>query len=98
MRGLLKSGPLFVTGMERTTEPKHYEVNTEIMYKLGSIEAQLNSINSQLISLKATQDTEIAKLKTDVSALKDWKMLQLGAAAVISFVIGILTKVFPWLN
>ena len=82
--------------MEDAKTPRHYEVNTEIMYKLGSIEAQLAAINIQLISIKTSQEVEIASLKKDVSALKDWKALQLGAAAAISFIIGILTKVIQW--
>lgn len=82
--------------MDSAQTPRHYEVNTEIMYKLGSIEAQLAAINTQLVSIKAAQELEIANLKKDVASLKDWKALQLGAAAAVSFIIGIITKVFSW--
>lgn len=68
------------------------------MYKLGSIEAQLNAINAKLDLKEASQDLEITVLRKDVAQLKEWKTLQLGAAAAISFIIGVITKIVPWQN
>lgn len=76
----------------------NFETNPGIMYKLGSIEAQLAAINNKLDLKEAAQDLEITSLRKDVSQLKDWRMLQLGAAGAISFIIGILTKVISWPN
>lgn len=82
--------------MDSAQTTVNFEANPGIMYKLGHIEAQLAAINSKLDLQEATQDIEIAALRKDVSKLKDWRMLQLGAAGAISFVIGILTKVITW--
>ena len=70
----------------------------DIMYKLGSIEAQLKAMNDKLDIKEKAQDVEITSLKADVGKLKEWKTLQLGAAAAVSFVIGILTRIVPWQN
>jgi len=82
--------------MDNAQTTVNFETNPGIMYKLGHIEAQLAAINSKLDLKETTQDIEIAALRKDVSQLKDWRMLQLGAAGAISFVIGILTKVITW--
>lgn len=82
--------------MDNAQTTVSFETNPGIMYKLGHIEAQLAAINSKLDLKESTQDIEIAALRKDVSQLKDWRMLQLGAAGAISFVIGILTKVITW--
>jgi hypothetical protein len=82
--------------MDIAQEITHFETNPGIMYKLGHIEAQLAAINSKLDLKEASQDIEIAALRKDVAQLKDWRMLQLGAAGAISFIIGILTKVITW--
>lgn len=68
------------------------------MYKLGAIEAQLIALNEKLDKKEAVQDEEIKNLKADVGKLKDGRNWQLGFAAGISFVIGIVTKVIPWQN
>jgi hypothetical protein len=82
--------------MDIAQEITHYETNPAIMYKLGHIEAQLAAINAKLDLKEAAQDVSIEALRKDVSQLKDWRMLQLGAAGAISFIIGILTKVVTW--
>lgn len=73
-------------------------LNPEVMYKLGSIEAQLAAINEKLDKKEVEQDVAIGKLKTEVGKLKEFRAIQLGAAGVISFVIGILTRIIPWSN
>ena len=70
----------------------------DIMYKLGSIEAQLKSLNEKLDVKEKQQDLEIISLKADVGKLKEFKNIQLGIAASVSFIVGILTKVVPWQN
>lgn len=82
--------------MDSAQTPLNFESNPGIMYKLGHIEAQLVAINNKLDVKEAAQDAEIVNLKRDVSILKEWRTLQMGAAAAISFVIGILTKVIQW--
>jgi hypothetical protein len=82
--------------MDSAQTTVNFESNPGIMYKLGHIEAQLVAINDKLDVKEAAQDAEIANLKRDVSILKEWRTLQMGAAAAISFVIGILTKVIQW--
>jgi hypothetical protein len=84
--------------MDRAQTTNDFESNPGIMYKLGHIEAQLDAINAKLDAKVALHDIELTKLRSDVSALKEWRMLQLGVAAAISFVIGIITKVLPWQN
>jgi hypothetical protein len=84
--------------MDSAQTTVNFESNSGVMYKLGSIEAQLKAINEKLDKKEAAQDEEIAELQKDVMKLKEWRMLQLGAAGVISFIIGILTKVVPWQN
>jgi len=84
--------------MDTAQSAINFETNPGIMYKLGSIEAQLKAINDKLDAKEASQDKEISELKQDVAKLKEWKMLQLGGAAVISFVIGVITKIVPWQN
>jgi len=74
------------------------EHNPGIMYKLGSIEAQLRAINEKLDTIEKAQDIEITMLKHDVEQLKKQDAIKLGAAGVISFLIGILVQVVPWRN
>lgn len=69
-----------------------------IMYKLGSIEAQLRAINEKLDTIERAQGIEITTLKHDVEQLKKQDAIKLGAAGVISFLIGILVQVIPWRN
>lgn len=76
----------------------NFESNPGIMYKLGSIEAQLRAINEKLDAKEKDQDEDIKVLKADVAKLKHMEALRLGAAAAISFIVGILTKVVPWQN
>lgn len=66
------------------------------MYKLGSIEAQLTAINAKLDAKEAAQDKQISSLEKKVTTLEQWRLLQLGAASAVSFIIGILLKVIPF--
>ena len=91
--------------MDSAQTTVNVESNPGIMYKLGSIEAQLIALNNKLDAQEiarekdeVARDKEILELAKDVTKLKEWKTLQLGAAAAISFIIGILTKVVPWQN
>ena len=90
--------PFCCSTMEIAQTIEHFNTDPGIMYKLGSIEAQLRAINAKLDAKEASQDREISALMSDVSKLKEWRTLQLGAAAAISFLIGIITKVVPWPN
>lgn len=78
-----------------------FEASPGIMYKLGSIEAQLKAINDKLDAKERIQDADIELLKTDVAALKHKDAMRLGAAAAISLGIGALftlIQVIPWQN
>jgi len=84
--------------MSTTETIVNFENSPGIMYKLGSIEAQLKAINDKLDAKEKKQDEEIEALQKRVNKLEHTEALRLGAAAAISFIIGILMKVFPWQN
>lgn len=84
--------------MNSAQATENFENSPGIMYKLGSIEAQLRSINEKLDTIERSQDIEIANLKKDVEELKRRDAIKLGAAAAVSFIIGILVQVVPWQN
>ena len=84
--------------MDSAQANENFENSPGIMYKLGSIEAQLRSINEKLDTIERSQDIEIANLKKDVEELKRRDAIKLGAAAAVSCIIGILVQVVPWQN
>ena len=79
-----------------------FQVDSEVMYKLGSIEAQLVALNAKLDKKEADQDRQLNDLHTRVGVLESTRVrneaYRLGAAAVIAFIVGILTKVVEWQN
>lgn len=81
--------------MDQPIVQNNFESNPGIMYKLGSIEAQLKSINEKLDAKELEQDAEIKDLQKEVGKLKEWRMWNLGAGAVIATLIGIAAKVLP---
>lgn len=84
--------------MELSPLPAGLTLEQIVVYELGSIKAELKAIHDKLDSKETAQDDEIKSLKADVSKLKHHEALRLGAAAAISFIIGIATKVLPWQN
>lgn len=74
-----------------------FEMNPGIMYKLGSIEAQIKAINDKLDAKEKVQDIDIEALKVEVAKLKQSSHMVLGGAAAISFIIGLI-QVVPWQN
>lgn len=81
--------------MEQPLVQQNFESNPGIMYKLGSIEAQLKSINEKLDAKEQEQDVEIRDLQKEVGKLKEWRMWNLGAGAVIAFLLSLAAKVLP---
>ena len=71
------------------------ENNPGIMYKLGSIEAQLIAINDKLDTKELEQDNHIKEIRSDVTKLKEWRNYTLGAATVLSLIAGLAVKVLP---
>lgn len=65
------------------------------MYKLGTIEAQLKAISDKLDKKEDEQDKKIDELEKEVGKLKEWRMWNLGAGAVVAFIITIAAKVLP---
>lgn len=84
--------------MDQTVLQANFDNNSGVMYKLGSIEAQLKAMNDKLDRKEEDQDSEIKSLKSRVSQIEKWRNMQLGGAAVIAFVVGLLQKVVPWSN
>jgi hypothetical protein len=79
-----------------------FQVDSEVMYKLGSIEAQLVALNAKLDKKEADQDRQLNELHARVGVLESTRVrneaYRLGAAAVIAFIVGILAKVVEWPN
>lgn len=71
-----------------------------IMHKLGSIESKLTAIEDKLDAKERDQDEDIKTLQKEVGELKKARNWQLGFAAGISFVVGLITSLvkLPWQN
>ena len=77
---------------------QNFNTNPGIMYKLGSIEAQLTAINEKLDKKEGEQDEKITKLERRLGVLETWRTGTLAGAAVIATLITFLQKVIPWQN
>lgn len=93
----MDGGPfLVIREMEQTSFPSGFNLEQTVVYELGSIKAELRSLNENLSKREIAHNNKIEKLENDVSRLKHNEALRMGAAAAISFVIGILVKVIQW--
>lgn len=91
-------GPLFNSQMDQAIVQQNFETNSGVMYKLGSIEAQLQSINEKLDKKGDEQDAKIKALEAKVSRLDRWQAYVVGGAAVVSFLMAYLQRIIPWSN
>lgn len=81
-------------------EPSHNLSGSDpnIMHTLGSIEARLTAIDQKLDRSLTAHDKRIEKLETKVDKLEQGEIFRLGAAAAISFIVGLLSKAIQWQN
>lgn len=79
--------------------PSSFTADPEVMYKLGSIEAQLAAINEKLDQRLGAHETRIKSLEDRVGNSEKLDAKRVGAASVVSAVFTfILMKLVPWQN
>jgi hypothetical protein len=81
--------------MEAQVVNQTFESNPGVMFKLGQLEAKLDSISEKLDDKVAGHEKDIDALQKDVSMLKGWRMWTLGFSAAVGVIAGFIVKVIP---